>query len=108
MPCGPKRVPARYVVPPSNGTPMHVASYCPTSWTSSQNGAFRNVFRPAKCGSSPRLNVGIVLSSSELAPGRPICNPRTSSASWRVVGMVASFSAAFQPFVWWCELVGSG
>ena len=49
------------------------------------------VFIPAKCGSSPRLNVGIVLSSMEEAPCSPISRLRLTSSSCRVVGIVASY-----------------
>ena len=108
MPWGPNRVPDLYVVPPSKGTPKHVTSYAPTSCTFSQNGAFRNVLIPAKCGSSPRENVGMFLSSSEEAPGRPISKFRLTSASCFVVGMLDSFNAAFHPLVWKCVEVGSG
>jgi hypothetical protein len=72
MPCGPKRVPARYVQPPSKGTPTTATSYAPTLRASSRNGAFRNVLIPAKWGSSPREKVGMVLSLMEDAPGMPI------------------------------------
>ena len=61
MPCGPNRVPERYVVPPSNGTPRTATSYSPHRRTSSTYGALRKVLMPAKCGSSPRLNVGIAV-----------------------------------------------
>ena len=45
---------------------------------------------PAKCGNSPLLKVGMVLSSIEDAPGSPISIPRFTSSSCLVVGMVAS------------------
>ncbi len=63
----------------------------PTLLTSSSKGAFMKVFIPAKCGSSPRLNVGIVLSSMEEAPCSPISRLRLTSSSCRVVGIVASY-----------------
>ncbi len=49
-----------------------------------------NVLIPAKWGSSPLLNVGIVLSLIDDAPCNPISNPRLTSSSCFVVGMLDS------------------
>ena len=94
MPCGPKRVPDRYVVPPSNGAPSTATSYSPQRRTSSTYGALRKVLIPAKCGSSPRENVGIVRSLMESAPGRPYSRPRAISSCHLVVGSLASAATA--------------
>src|SRR5258708_22049369 len=86
MPCGPNLVPGGYVVPPSKGAPSTATSYSPQRRTSSRYGALRKVLMPAKCGSSPRENVGIRLSTMESAPGRPSSSPRATSSSHLVVG----------------------
>jgi hypothetical protein len=62
-------------------------------------GALRKVLIPAKCGSSPLENVGIVLSSMEDAPGRPCTRASAISRSKFVRGISASFRAAFHPLV---------
>ena len=86
IPCGPKRVPERYVVPPSKGAPKTATSYSPQRRTSSTYGALRKVLMPAKCGSSPRLKVGMRRSTMESAPCRPSSRPRATSSSHLVVG----------------------
>ena len=96
MPCGPNRVPDRYVVPPSNGAPSTATSYSPHRRTSSRYGALRNVLMPAKWGSSPREKVGIRLSTMESAPGSPNSRPRATSSSHFVVGSSASRSTAYR------------
>jgi len=50
---------------------------------------------PAKCGSSPRENVGIRLSTMESAPGSPYSRPRRTSSSHRVVGSAPSAATAY-------------
>lgn len=46
---------------------------------------------PAKCGNSPRENVGIVLSTIDDAPGNPRRNPSAISWSKFVRGISASY-----------------
>ena len=64
------------------------------------------VLMPAKCGSSPRANVGMSRSTIDLAAGSPSSRPRATSASQAVVGSVPSLMAARQPLV--DGLSGSG
>ena len=82
------------MVPPSNGAPSTATSYSPQRRTSSTYGAFRKVLIPAKCGSSPRENVGMVRSTMESAPCRPSSRPRAISRSCIVVGSPASARTA--------------
>lgn len=83
-------------MPPSNGTPSTATSKFPQVRTSSTNGALRKVLMPAKCGSSPRENVGIRLSTMESAPGSPYSRPRRTSSSHLVVGSAASAATAYR------------
>ena len=50
---------------------------------------------PAKCGSSPRENVGMLRSTMLSAPCRPSSSPRAISSSYFVVGSVASAPTAY-------------
>src|SRR6267142_691661 len=63
---------------------------------------------PAKCGSSPRANVGIVLSVRHSAPGSPMSSAHFCSLRQPASDNCPSASSAFQPWVarrsksgWW-------
>ncbi len=57
---------------------------------------------PAKCGSSPRANVGIILSVSESEPGRPMSSAHCCSRRQPLPESLSSASIAFHP----CVLAG--
>jgi len=66
-------------------------------------GRLRKVLMPAKCGSSPRANVGIDLSTIGIDPGRPISTPisvpcasRPRAVSFRFDGLPALHVADFE------------
>src|SRR5262249_45296621 len=63
---------------------------------------------PAKCGSSPRAKVGMVLSVRQSAPGSPMSSAHCCSLRQPASAMRPSASSAFQPWVaslsksgWW-------
>jgi hypothetical protein len=101
MPCGPKRVSGRKVIPPSKGTLRMAASYRPAGVMNILDiGCFEEGVDPAVMGQFALTKVEMPRSSMLSAPGGPILVAQSRSAFQAVCGSAASRGTARQPCLW--------